>query len=213
VSSYYFTSVHSWQKERRRRGVVKSPTNYKCVRSYICVLVPLPIYILMYTCPHTTICVSSYTLLCVIIRLYMCPHTTVCVLILMSCVLIDVSSYYYMCPPTAQYVSSYCYMSSYYYVCVLILLYMCPHTNVCASSCCYVCPLDTICVLILLYKCPHTSICVLLLYVSAYHLSSYCYICALLLLYVSSYHYICVLMRIKRPTNAYVKYRGTARTR
>jgi hypothetical protein len=34
--------------------------------------------------------------------------------------------------------------------------------------------------------------------------SSYCYICVLLLLYVFSYYYICVLMLAKRPTNAYV---------
>ena len=40
------------------------------------------------------------------------------------------------------------YFSSYYYVCVLILLYMCAHT---------------ICVLILLYMFPHTTICVLIL--------------------------------------------------
>ncbi len=113
VSSCYYTSVHSWQEERRyrrRRGVVKSPTNYMCVRSYICVLVPLPIYILLYTCPHTTICVILFY---VLILPYICPHTTAC---------------------------------------VLILMYVCPHTAMC--------PLTTI--------------------------------------------YMCVLMRVKRPTNAYV---------
>ena len=46
----------------------------------------------------------------------------------------------YMCPHTAIYVSSYA------YICVLILLYMCPL----ASSYCY------ICVLILVHMCPHT---------------------------------------------------------
>ncbi len=85
-------------------------------------------------------------------------------------------------------------MSSYYYICVLILLYMCPHTTV------------YVCVLILLYMCPHTAI----------YVSSYSYICVLILLYmcphtniytcphnmcppttiyVSSYYYIYVLMQ------------------
>jgi hypothetical protein len=72
---------------------------------------------------------------------------------------------------TAMYVSSYC------YICVLILLicymssycYVCPHTAMClASSYCY------ICVLILLYMCPHTATSV----------SSYCYRCVLILLYM-----------------------------
>ena len=96
-------------------------------------------------------------------------------------------SYYYIC--TIIYVSSYC------YICVLILLYMCPHT--------------AICVLILLFACPHTTI-----QVSSYYyicvrillhmcpLSSYYYICVLILvcmcprttIYVSSYYYICVLI-------------------
>ena len=75
---------------------------------------------------------------------YKSTRTTMCVLIL---------------PRTAIYVSSY------YYICVLILLYMCPHT--------------TICVLILPYMCPHTTI----------YVSSYYYICVLILLHVSSYYY------------------------
>jgi hypothetical protein len=49
-------------EERRRRAVLKSPTNYlsarilQCVPSYyyICAL------ILLYVCPHTAIYVSSY---------------------------------------------------------------------------------------------------------------------------------------------------------
>ncbi len=68
----------------------------------------------------------------------------------------------YMCPHTAIYVSSYC------YICVLILLYMCPHTALYVSSCC------SICVLLLLYMCPHTAI----------YVSSCCYICVLMLLYM-----------------------------
>jgi hypothetical protein len=67
-----------------------------------------------------------------------------------------------MCPHTPIYVSSYS------YICVLILLYMCPHTPIYVSSYSY------ICVLILLYMCPHTAI----------YVSSYCYICVLILLYM-----------------------------
>ncbi len=50
-----------------------------------------------------------------------------------------------------------------------------------------------ICIPILLYMCPHTPI-----YVSSYHpavpVSSYCYICVLILLCVSSYCFICALI-------------------
>jgi hypothetical protein len=95
--------------------------------------------------------VSAYSCVCVLILLlYMCPHTT------------------------AIYVSSYCYVSSYSYTCVLMIYvsscswgvydtcvwYMCPHTpetptdaatRFLASS--------YICVLFLLYMCPHTAMC------------------------------------------------------
>ncbi len=74
------------------------------------------------------------------------------------------------------------YVSSYCYICVLILLYMCPHTAMYVSSYCYVCVLIllyicvlmplcwtltflsrcltalSICVLIPLYMCPHISL-------------------------------------------------------
>ncbi len=65
-----------------------------------------------------------------------------------------------MCPHTTTYVSSY------YYVCVLVLLY--------------------ICVLVLLvsshyYMCPHTTI----------YVSSFYYICVLILLYMSSCYSMC----------------------
>jgi hypothetical protein len=36
----------------------------------------LYIDILLYMCPHTTMCVSSYYYMCVLILLYVCPHTT-----------------------------------------------------------------------------------------------------------------------------------------
>ena len=79
------------------------------------------------------------------ILLHVCPHTPTYV-----CVLIRL----HMCPHT--YMSSYSYMcvlilhvSSYARMCVLILLRMCPHTPACVSS--------YICVLILLHVCPHTA--------------------------------------------------------
>ena len=57
--------------------------------------------------------VSSYYI-CVLILLYMCPHTT------------------------TIYVSSYCYVSSYYYMCTHTTLssyyYVCPHTTIYVSS-------------------------------------------------------------------------------
>ena len=56
------------------------------------------------------------------------------------------------------------YVSSCYYICVLILIYV--------SSYYYVCPHSTICVLMLLHMSPHTTI----------YMSSYCDICVLILL-------------------------------
>jgi hypothetical protein len=43
------------------------------------------------------------------------------------------SYYYYMCPHTTMYVSSY------HYICVRIPLYMCPHTTIYVSSYHYIC--------------------------------------------------------------------------
>jgi hypothetical protein len=96
-----------------------------------------------------------------------------------------------MCPHTAIYVSSY------YYISVLILLSICPHTAICVlitihvSSYYYILVLIPLyvssyyytCVLILLYMCPHPAIFV----------SSYYHIRVLILLHVPSYNYICVL--------------------
>jgi hypothetical protein len=72
-----------------------------------------------------------------------------------------------ICPHTATCVSSFCfiivcvlicgYLSSYCYMCVVILLHMCPHMWISVSSYYY------ICVLILLHMCPHMWICVLVL--------------------------------------------------
>jgi hypothetical protein len=96
------------------------------------------------------ICVSYY--ICVRVRL-LTP--------------IFLSSYYYMCPHTPTYVSSYS------YICVRVRLlttiyvssyyYMCPHTAICVSS-------YYICALIRLCMCPHDYyICVLIttIYVSS----------------------------------------------
>ncbi len=89
-----------------------------------------------------------------------------------------------MCPHTAIYVSSYC------YICVLILyIYVSSYCYVSVSTAAslvvnefgskatkYVSSYCCTCVLILLYMCLHTAI----------HVSSYCYIC------VSSYCYVSV---------------------
>jgi hypothetical protein len=132
-------------KERRRRAVLKSPTNY------LSVLI------------HTTICVSSYYYICALILLHVCPHTAnICVLILLS-----VSSYCFMCPhtiicvliltllfllPLRNFIVVHStrlislkkfnyyifkrtstiillYVSSYYCASVRILLYLCPRTT------------------------------------------------------------------------------------
>jgi hypothetical protein len=67
-----------------------------------------------------------------------------------------------MCPHTAIYVSSYC------YICVLILLYVSSYPALYVSSYC------SICVLMLIYVNPHTAL----------YLSSYCSISVLILLYM-----------------------------
>jgi hypothetical protein len=98
----------------------------------------------LYMCHHTTIYVSSYYYICVLILpkcvlilLYVCLHTT-------------------MCPHTAICVSSYYCVPTYYYmciltlICVLILLYMCPHILLYVSSYCHICVLILLCVLVLL---------------------------------------------------------------
>ena len=116
-------------EERRRRAVLKSATNYIRLR------------ILLYLCPHTTMCVSSYILpyvrphtitsvpsyyyMCVLILLYMCPRTAICVLILLY-----VSSYYCLCPHTNFVVFNT--TQKFHSIKELLLLYyyMCPHTTI-----------------------------------------------------------------------------------
>jgi hypothetical protein len=80
------------------------------------------------------------------------------------------------------------YVSSYFYICVRILLDMCPHTV--RYFCMYVSSYCSICFLILLYMCPHTAL----------YVSSYCSICVLILLYVSSYCHRCFLPA-RNPTS------------
>jgi hypothetical protein len=82
--------------------------------------------ILLYVCPHTTICVSAYYHICVRILLYVCPHTTICV-----------SAHYHLCVRTLLYVcphTTIC-VSAHYYMCVRTLPYVCPHTTICVSAC------------------------------------------------------------------------------
>jgi len=99
----------------------------------------------------------------------------------------------YRCPHPATYVSSY------FYICVLILLHMCPHTSTYVSSSCY------ICVLILLHMCPHTTLnvsssCYMCVLISVIYASAYYYTCrhpatrAHAAIYASAYYYICVLI-------------------
>jgi hypothetical protein len=98
---------------------------------------------------------SSYisSVLILLYMLYICPHTETGALSAGSRRAGgDAHTAIYVCPHTTVYVSSY------YCVCVFILLCVCPHlqctcphTAKCLSSYCYMF------VLILLYMCPHTD--------------------------------------------------------
>jgi hypothetical protein len=84
--------------------------------------------------------------------LYMCPHTSIYLSDILlyptiDYILLYVSWYYYTCVLNSSTVASrygarallMCphttiYESSYYYICVLILLYMCPHTTTCVLT-------------------------------------------------------------------------------
>jgi hypothetical protein len=99
------------------------------------------LYISLYMCPHTTIYLSSYYYISVLILLYMTaksPSTKHAFQVKVLCM--------YMCAHTAIYLSSYyniswwpsaIYLPSYCYISVLILLYICPHTAIYLSSYCY----------------------------------------------------------------------------
>jgi hypothetical protein len=75
------------------------------------------------------------------------------------------------------------YVSSYYYVCFLILLYVSSYL-LCVLILLYMCPYATTYVLMLLHVCPHTTM----------YVSSYNYMCPHTTIYVSSYYYVCVLI-------------------
>jgi hypothetical protein len=124
VSSYYYISV-----------LMLVHVSYYCMcpPTITCVL------LLLYMCPHTAICprttiyVSSYYCICVLILMYAHPRTAICALLILyvssyyiSVLILVYVSYYCMCPPTicpptAIYVPSYC--------------YMCPHTTIYVSLC------------------------------------------------------------------------------
>ena len=99
--------------------------------------------LILYVCPHTSICVSSHDYICALILLYMCPHTAIYV---SSYCYICVLALLYVCPHSSIYASS-CYggillpmdMIPFYFDIFLVV---------------HVCPRTTICVLILLYICP-----------------------------------------------------------
>jgi hypothetical protein len=137
--------------------------------------------------------------ICVLVLLYMCPHTCCS----------SVAALLQLCPRTAVYVSSCCYMCVLIllHICVLILQDMCPHTGVSLSSCCcifvrmllylcrhtavhvsaccYMCPHAATCVLIVLYMRPHTTIHIHTGYGAPFTMS------VLIMLYVSSYYIHC----------------------
>jgi hypothetical protein len=122
----------------------------------------------LYTCPHT------------------CPGTTICVLILLW-VPHHMRSPLYTPPYTAVF------LSSYYCICVLILLYLCPQTP---HTTTYVGPRTTI--YVQLYMCPHTTtyrpklgFAVRALRRARTPTDRAHYICVLMLPYVSSYYYMC----------------------
>ncbi len=186
-------------RPRRQYRILSSATSIIWTRWYsfvsasrycfICVL------ILLYVCPHTTMCplvvssatsiiwtrwcsfvsASRYYYICVLILLYMCPHTAMCPLVVSSAKSIIWTRWY-------SFISA----SRY-----LILLHMCPDTTIFVSH------MDALMQLRQRLKVPHTTT-----YVSWYY-----YICVSYgradaassappgtTIYVSSYIYICALI-------------------
>ena len=107
------------------RMITYPPSGYGCV------------LLLLWVCPLTVMCVSSYYYGCVLLLLCVCPLTVM-----------YVSFYCYVCvllllwvrPLPVMCVSSYC------NVCILLLLCVCSLTVMGASSYCYVCVLLLLCV-------------------------------------------------------------------
>ncbi len=115
-------------------------------------------------CPHTSICVSSYYYICVLMLLYMCPHTSICV-----------SSYYYI-RVSPNITISHTYISHTYMRTHIYPVYACPHTTIFVSrptslprGWVYMCP--HIVYVSSCYMCPHTAIYVSFgsTYVSSFH--------------------------------------------
>jgi hypothetical protein len=165
----------------------------------------MPSYLLDF-CPRTTVYVSSYywthTTICAYFSRYLGP-------LLPPPQVPSYSAYCYMCPRTTIYVSSHTiYVSSYYYICILLpQIWQDPltlHTAICVSLHYYICVLSYyICVLILLYM--HTAP-TIYAYCSLRYGKTLCQhrthpretlhtaIC------VSSYYYICVLILLYMHT-------------
>ncbi len=141
--------------ERRRRALLKSPTNYLSVRIllHLCphATICVPSYILLYVRPHTITYLPSYYYMCVLILLlyvssyyYMCPHTALCVLILTSLFLLPLRYVIVVHSTRLASLKNFDYyifkknFNYYTIVCVLILLYKCPHNTIYMSAYCYV---------------------------------------------------------------------------
>jgi len=94
------------------------------------------VLMLLYKCPHTVAYVSSYCYICALILLHMCPHATIHVWLCSMCEVCSRQARQssHITPATTVCVIILRYMSSYYYMCDLILLYMCPHSAVHVSS-------------------------------------------------------------------------------
>ena len=117
-------------------------------------------------CLHAVIFGSSYCNKCVLILQYVCPHTAVD-----NCRthFVGFSCDCYICVLIPSNIYAHTAISSYFYMCVLILilLYVCPHTATkdCSggrwrrTTCVLILLCMCLCVLILLYMCPHTAIC------------------------------------------------------
>ena len=103
---------------------------------------------------------------CSLMWVYMCPHAMILyirpdTLSLRWTGHIHARLCEYICGLMLLYIL---YVSSYYYVCVRILLYMCPHALLLEESYYNITTIVTIiCVSSYYYMCPHTTICVLML--------------------------------------------------
>jgi hypothetical protein len=78
-------------------------TGFRGYYYYVIVLYVCPHTRLLYMCPDTSVCMSSYAPgMCVLILLHVCPHTRVCVCFDTTICVLELL---HMCPGTAAYVS------------------------------------------------------------------------------------------------------------